>query len=140
MSELDRETIDHQEKVIARQEKQYEMMKKRAEEAERTVASLATMLGWANIPPQATIEMSLSALKKRLEIVEAELKGASPEWKDHNIEEDVKIRAVHPLHTGDHVTYLDAMRFVGSKRSKYALVDLVNWLLVRIKKLEDKIR
>lgn len=37
--------------------------KDRALRAESTVASLAKMMGWENVPPQRTLEMNLSALK-----------------------------------------------------------------------------
>jgi len=43
--------------------------------------------------------------------------------------EDDSIRAAHPLRTGRHDLYAEAMRLVGAKHSKRALVDLVNWLL-----------
>ncbi len=33
-------------------------------DAKRTVKSLATMLGWMNVPPRETLEMSVSLLKK----------------------------------------------------------------------------
>lgn len=35
---------------------------------QRTVASLAKMLGWDNIPPRETLERSLSALKERAKV------------------------------------------------------------------------
>jgi hypothetical protein len=56
------------------------------------------------------------------------------EWTedDLDIPEDTEIRFAHPLHTQNHERYAEAMRLVGAKRSKYALVDLVNWLLKRI--------
>lgn len=38
---------------------------KRAMEAERTVASLAAMLGWGNVPPRDTLERDIAALKAR---------------------------------------------------------------------------
>lgn len=50
---------------------------------------------------------------------------------DAPLPEDDAIRAAHPLRTHDHATYAEAMRLVGAKHSKRALVDLVNWLLVR---------
>jgi hypothetical protein len=51
---------------------------------------------------------------------------------DQPLPEDDQICAAHPLRTGNHERYVEAMRLVGAKRSKYALVDLVNWLLSRI--------
>lgn len=55
---------------------------------------------------------------------------------DRIIHEDAFIEAAHPTVTKEHTLYVEAMRLVGAKHSKYALVDLVNWLLFRIKCLE----
>ena len=59
------------------------------------------------------------------------------EWTEDDlpIPEDDAIRAAHPTVTGQHGKYAEAMRLVGAKRSKYALVDLVNWLLCEICRL-----
>lgn len=54
--------------------------------------------------------------------------------EDAPLPEDAAIRAAHPLRTGDQALYLEAERLVHAKRSKYALVDLVNWLLYKRKK------
>lgn len=56
-------------------------------------------------------------------------------WTDEDkpLPEDEAIRAAHPTRTSEHQRYAEAMRLVGAKRSKYALVDLVNWLLSRVK-------
>lgn len=51
-------------------------------------------------------------------------------WEDQPIPEDEAIKAAHPTRSGQHETYQEAMRLVGAKRSKGALVELVNWLLV----------
>jgi hypothetical protein len=53
------------------------------------------------------------------------------DWADQPLPEDEAIRAAHPIYTGRHDRYLEAMRLVGAKRSKGALVCLVNWLLQR---------
>lgn len=50
-------------------------------------------------------------------------------WADSALPEDEQIAAAHPTRTGRHDLYAEAMRMVGAKRSKGALVDLVNWLL-----------
>ena len=57
------------------------------------------------------------------------------EWTDEDLPlpEDEEIHNAHPLKTGDHDLYTEALRLVGAKHSKYALVDLVNWLLVKEK-------
>lgn len=52
--------------------------------------------------------------------------------EDKPLPEDAKIEAAHPTRSGEHKLYAEAVRMVGAKRSKYALVDLVNWLLLRI--------
>jgi hypothetical protein len=61
--------------------------------------------------------------------------AALTEWSedDKPLPEDDKIHAAHPLETDDHELYMEALRMVTAKRSKYALVDLVNWLLARLK-------
>lgn len=51
---------------------------------------------------------------------------------DRPTSDDEAISAAHPLSTGDHDRYLRALEMVGARHSKYALVDLVNWLLYRI--------
>lgn len=52
--------------------------------------------------------------------------------EDEPIPEDAAIDAAHPLATGRHDIYAEAMRIVGAKHSKGALVDVVNWLLLTI--------
>jgi hypothetical protein len=42
------------------------------------------------------------------------------------------IKAAHPLRTGRHDLYQEAMRLVGERHAKGDLVELVNWLLSRI--------
>lgn len=56
------------------------------------------------------------------------------EWseEDKALPEDSAIKACHPTRSGRHDLYAQAARLVGAKRSKYALVDLVNWLLHRL--------
>ncbi len=46
--------------------------------------------------------------------------------------EDAEIGAAHPTKTGNHDRFREAMRLVGSRQGKYALVNLVNMLLARI--------
>lgn len=64
--------------------------------------------------------------------LERELAEATS-WTDEDkpLPEDAQIDAAHPLETNDYARYTEALRLVGAKRSKYALVDLVNWLLSR---------
>lgn len=69
-------------------------------------------------------------MQARIAELERELAGALA-WTadDQPLPEDDAIRAAHPCETDRHDLYADAMRLVGAKRSKGALVDLVNWLL-----------
>lgn len=71
------------------------------------------------------------------ELLEARREHARAEWTDDDkpLPEDAAISAAHPMESGSHDTYLEAMRLVGAKRSKGALVDLVNWLLVERREL-----
>lgn len=61
-------------------------------------------------------------------------------WSDEDqpIPEDEAISAAHPVHSGAHATYQEAMRMVGAKRSKGALVDLVTWLLLGAKRADTR--
>lgn len=53
-------------------------------------------------------------------------------WDDDKpLPEDEAIKAAHPLRSGRHDLYQEAMRLVGAKRSKGALVELVTWLLLQ---------
>lgn len=64
-----------------------------------------------------------------------EWRTANPS-EDRPLPEDRLIEAAHPMETDLHALYADAVRMVGAKHSKYALVDLVNWLLVQIECLK----
>ena len=59
---------------------------------------------------------------------------------DKPLPEDAAIDAAHPLRSNRHDLYQEAMRLVGAKHSKSALVDLVNWLLLRTDTAETKAR
>ena len=54
---------------------------------------------------------------------------AEAPWADAPLPEDPAIAAAHPMRTGRHDLYETAMRLVGAKLSKEALVGLVNWVL-----------
>lgn len=59
---------------------------------------------------------------------------ASEAWNDQDdrpLPEDAAISAAFPTRSGRHDLYGEAMRLVGAKYSKGALVALVNWLLHR---------
>jgi hypothetical protein len=53
------------------------------------------------------------------------------DWDEKPLPEDAAIEAAHPMNGGDGARYMEAMRLVGARRSKGALVELVNWLLAR---------
>lgn len=52
-------------------------------------------------------------------------------WADKPLPEDAEITAAHPLNSGRHDLYMEAMRLVGARHSKGALVELVTWLLLK---------
>jgi len=54
-----------------------------------------------------------------------------PNWEDREDEWTSRIAEAHPTRSGSHEDYACAMRMVGARHSKRALVDLVNWLLIR---------
>lgn len=56
-------------------------------------------------------------------------------WRDNEKDQwSEQIEAAHPTKTKDFRTYTTALDMVSKRRDKYALVDLVNWLLTRSKK------
>ena len=55
-------------------------------------------------------------------------------WEDRPTEDDAAIEKAGPWHTGEHARYGRALALVEARHSKYALVDLVNWLLARAEK------
>lgn len=56
-------------------------------------------------------------------------------WDDKPDEFTAAIEKAHPVVTREHQRYALAMRMVGNRHSKGALIDLVNWLL----KLNDDV-
>lgn len=57
-------------------------------------------------------------------------------WDDLPLPEDDAIKAAHPIRTGRHKEYEEALRLVHARRSKGGLVELVSWLLVRVNDAE----
>jgi hypothetical protein len=51
-------------------------------------------------------------------------------WEDKDDEWSKAIDAAFPTRSGSHDQYSMAMKMVGNRQSKSALVELVNWLLV----------
>lgn len=62
--------------------------------------------------------------------------GRSNHWGDQPLPEDAEIAAAHPLRSGRNDLYMEAMRLVGARRSKGALVELVTWLLLKSEQRE----
>lgn len=56
------------------------------------------------------------------------------EWADRPTPEDEAIGAAFPTRSGSHAQYQEAMRLVGARHSKGALVAMTNWLLLRLDK------
>jgi hypothetical protein len=69
---------------------------------------------------------------KRYEFDEKEI-NKSPKTFEKEIEDAL------PDFTNDFKSYDLAVKLVGERHDKYDLVDLVNWLLARIKKLDKKL-
>lgn len=59
---------------------------------------------------------------------------------DDPLPEDKQIAATHPLMTGNFSFHDEAQRLVSAKHSKFALVDLVRWLLTKIDNLEKQLQ
>jgi hypothetical protein len=92
-------------------------------------------------------EMKLDELRRAAEnyvewraadmALNAELKEKLAQWEtawdDKDDQWTVSIKAAFPTNSGSHDEYGQAMTMVGNRRSKGALVALVNWLLVRCK-------
>lgn len=78
------------------------------------------------------LERELAAANERAE------KTLAWTAEDKPLPEDAEIHAHHPVVNGSHKTYEEALRMVGAKRSKGALVDLVNWLLQRAEAAERR--
>ena len=74
------------------------------------------------------LEAELAALKAQL--------ATAQEWseEDEPLPEDAQIHAAHPQNKdaatpADWLRWEEALRLVSKKRSKYSLVDLVNWIM-----------
>ncbi len=79
----------------------------------------------------------------RLTAENAALKSIKSNWEDKEDEWTPAIDAAHPMSKPGHMTheesdrYKTAMKMVGHRHGKYALINLVNWLLERAAKSED---
>ncbi len=60
-------------------------------------------------------------------------------WGDKADQFSDRVKAAHPVISKDddrHARYALAMEMIHSRHSKYALVDLVNWLLIKWPELQ----
>lgn len=57
-------------------------------------------------------------------------------WGNQEDEHTPAIEAAHPVNSGDYETFSKALSMVGTRRGKYELVGLVNWLLARAESAE----
>jgi hypothetical protein len=55
---------------------------------------------------------------------------------DKKIPEDEEIKLAHPTRSGRHDLYAKAQELISAKHSKFALIELVTWLLLRLDKAE----
>lgn len=55
------------------------------------------------------------------------------DWEDVKDQWSEAIKAAHPTRNNVHDYWATAMTMVGHRHSKYALVELVNWLLLEMK-------
>lgn len=62
------------------------------------------------------------------------LEATATPWVDKPLPEDDEIIAAFPTRSKRHDLYQEAVRLVGARSSKAALVALVTWLLLRIEK------
>lgn len=78
----------------------------------------------------------VTKLRTRAESAEAKVAFLEAQWEsDKPLPEDAEITEAHPMNSGHHDTYQEAMRLVGARHSKSGLVELVNWLLVNLARL-----
>jgi hypothetical protein len=70
---------------------EHERLKGENADHERTVKSIAVMLGWMNVPPRSSLEANVAALKSRAEAAESRLRTLERgirEWKEAWHEQD----------------------------------------------------
>ena len=87
-------------------------------------------LGLGGRPCDCQEDVVARLIRERDTALEASLQ-MKVEWGDAPLPEDPEINAAHPLRSGNHARYQEAMRLVGACHSKGRLVALVNWLLAR---------
>lgn len=109
----------------------------RALEAERSNAALKrTIQSMGEKFNKLVRSISNRALRKRVaeleHVVKRQAEQLGAPWEDRPLPEDKAIYDAFPTRSGSHEAYVEAMRLVGARHSKGALVALVNWLLVEL--------
>lgn len=101
-----------------------------------------------DLPAEAErLGMELAALEAAADEQRARAKAAEAErdaeraralgpWDDDADEWSDAIDAAFPTRSGSHAAYATALEMVGHRRTKGALLALVNWLLVRVERAE----
>lgn len=89
---------------------------------------------------QELLEKEATIAKLREELNQYKDWSVFGDEEDSPIPEDEQIRAAHPMQTKQHKLYEEAMRLVGAKKSKFALVSLVNWLLAELAEAKADIK
>lgn len=79
-------------------------------------------------------------LLNQIVVLQREIGRYEFEEEEHKVQEKDKahfdeIYAAHPLTTGDYALYEEATELVSQRFGKYELIDLVNWLLFKFKKV-----
>ena len=92
-------------------------------------------------PPRKYVPVDGEEFRETLRAaaVVAKQEALTERWDDAPQPEDEAIRAAFPTRTGKHSTYEEAMRLVGARHSKGALVALVNWLLAERDELLERV-
>lgn len=81
-------------------------------------------------------------LKRYINFLEQEFKKKT-EWAEEDIplQEDKEIQSYHPLEkSGKEDYYRTACLYVEAKRSKYALIDVLNWILVKFSEQKEALQ
>ncbi len=111
-----------------------ELAKARTQGAERVIYELRTEANRRasnHIPGAEAIRQCIDKLKDAEPV---------PDWEDVADEWTKMIKAAHPMRSGSHDEYAMAMKMVGHRHSKRALVELVNWLLLELAACRDALR
>ena len=86
---------------------------------------------------KTTLLQELRTTREERDKLKARVPEFGQPWEgDKPLPEDAAINRAHPLMTQAHELYREAMRLVGARHSKYGLVELVNWLLCRTKRMQ----